>query len=277
MKHIEDKFTHTGIGELYYQGWLPEGEVRAVIQISHGLAEHGGRYINVVKQLVPLGFAVYAIDNIGHGRSSGPRAHVNRFEDFLTAQKLITKEIKQRHPGKKFFLLGHSMGGLIAAIYLLEHQDEFDGAVLSSPFVTVPAFVTDFTVFLAKVFSALAPKARLQEIPADGISRDPQEVQVYLDDPLVFKGKSTARMGAELLWGMQIIKAERSKIRLPLLIMHGTADFLAQPDETKNMFAEVSSTDKTLKLYEGYLHELFNEKDKEVPLSDLQAWLEAHL
>ena len=109
-----------------------------------------------------------------------------------------------------------------------------------------------------------------------GISRDPAEVQAYLDDPLVFKGKSTSRMGAELLWGMQTIMAEKSRLRLPLLIMHGTADFLAEPDETEIMFNTARSTDKTLKFYDGYLHELFNEIDKEVPLTDLQNWLEAH-
>ena len=275
MKHIEDRFELAGVGELYYQGWLPEGEVRAVVQISHGLAEHGGRYINVVNQLVPAGFAVYAVDNVGHGKSSGPRAHVNSFNDFISAQKTFTDMVKQRHPGKEMFLLGHSMGGLIAAIYLLEYQDEFDGAILTSPFVRVPEFVSPQVIFIAKTFSTITPTLRLQGIPAEGISRDPNEVKKYEQDPLVFRGKSTARMGAELIWGMQKIMAEKDRIGLPILIMHGTADFLAEPDDTEEMYQAVSSQDKTLKFYDGYLHELFNDVDKEIPLEDLQKWLEA--
>ena len=115
---------------LYYQGWLPEGEVRAVLLIVHGLAEHSGRYMNLVNRFVPLGYAVYGIDHIGHGRSEGRRLFVERFADYTEPLKTYVDMVRLRQPERPVILIGHSMGGLIGARYLIAHQMDLGGAIL---------------------------------------------------------------------------------------------------------------------------------------------------
>lgn len=277
MKHIENTFKQNGIGELYYQGWLPEGEVRAAVVVFHGLAEHGGRYINVVNQLVPQGFAVYALDLIGHGKSGGERLYVNCFENLTEPLKTFLDMVKTWQPDKKVFMLAHSMGGLVGAFFLLDHQHELDGAVLSGALTKVPDNITPMTMFMAKALSRLAPKVRLAGVDSSGISRDPQEVAAYVNDPLVFTGNTTARMGAEMIRAMERVNAEMGQIKLPVLILHGGSDYLSDPDASQTLYEGVGSEDKTLKIYEGYYHEIYNDIGKEVPLADVQVWLEAHI
>jgi acylglycerol lipase len=127
MKHQEGVFTGVRGAGLYYQCWLPEGEVRAVLLIVHGLAEHSGRYMNVVNRLVPLGYAVYGIDHIGHGRSEGRRLYVERFADYTEPLKTYFDMVQCWQPDKPVFLVGHSMGGLIGALHLLAHQKGLAG------------------------------------------------------------------------------------------------------------------------------------------------------
>jgi len=276
MEHIEGTFTQTGIGKLYYQGWLPDGEVRAVVVVFHGLAEHGGRYINVVSQLVPQGFAVYALDLIGHGKSSGDRLYVNCFEHLTDPLKTFLDMVKTWQPGKKVFMLAHSMGGLVGAYFLLDHQDELDGAAISGALTKVPDNITPITMFMAKALAKLAPKVRLAGVDSSGISRDPDEVAAYVNDPLVYGGNTTARMGAEMIRAMERVKAEMDQITLPVLILHGGSDYLSDPEASQLLYDGVGSEDKSLKTYEGYYHEIYNDIGKEVPLADLLAWLEAH-
>jgi alpha-beta hydrolase superfamily lysophospholipase len=277
MEHIEGSFNHEGVGNLYYQGWLPEGEPRAVLLILHGLAEHGGRYLNVVNQLVPAGFAVYAIDHYGHGRSEGPRTFVPCFEYFTEPLKTFLDRVKELQPGKKVFLFGHSMGGLIAAKFLLSYQDELGGAVISAPLVKIPEVVTASTIFLARTVSAIAPKLRLQGVPAEGVSRDPAVVEAYDNDPLNYRGKTTARLSSELLNNLKEIQGKEPWITLPVQVLQGGNDILIDPKGAEDFYHALGSEDKEHHEYDGYYHEIFNDLGKEIPLGDMQAWLEAHL
>jgi alpha-beta hydrolase superfamily lysophospholipase len=276
MEHIEGTFKANGIGKLFYQGWLPEGEVRAVVMVVHGLGDHSGRYLNVVNQLVPAGYAVYGIDHIGHGRSDGTRLYLNRFEDFTVPLNTYREMIRQWHPGKKIFLFGHSMGGLIAAFHLIDVQDQFTAAVISAPLVQVPDNITPLTRFVATALSLLLPKVQLAGVDPAGISRDPAVVEAYVEDPLVCHGKTTARLGNEMLKAMQRVAAERGSIRLPVLVFHGGDDPLVPIDGTRKFAAAMGSADKTYREYPDRYHETFNDLGKEEVLADLQAWLDAH-
>lgn len=277
MKHKESFFTFSEGIKIYYQCWLPEGEPKAVVMIEHGLAEHGGRYLNVANQLVPAGFAVYAVDQYGHGKSDGARVFIPRFEVFSEILKSFFDLIRAEYPDKKIFLLGHSMGSLISACYLLRHQDDLAGAVLTGVFTRTPDNITPLTVSLSKVLSKLVPKAGVTAIDAAAVSRDPEVVEAYDNDPLVYRGKVTARLGAETLRGFQKISEEQQKIELPILLMQGTEDKLVNPENAQALYDNISSEDKTLKYYQDYYHEVFNDLGKEQVLEDLQAWLEAHL
>ncbi|MBN2085807.1 MAG: lysophospholipase [Anaerolineales bacterium] len=199
MNHIEGKFIGVRKTEIFYQAWLPESEPKAVLPIIHGLGEHSGRYLNVVNHFVPLGYVVYGLDHIGHGKSGGPREFVQRFEDFSDTFTQYLAMVKQWQPGKPIFLLSHSIGGLIAAYYLLDHQAEFQGAIFSAPVVKVASHVSQMTVFMARTLSLLAPSAGVLPVDPSTISRDPDVVKAYIADPLVFHGKTTARLAAEML------------------------------------------------------------------------------
>ncbi len=277
MKHQEGTFKGMRDASIYYQSWLPEGKSIAILLIIHGLAEHSGRYMNVVNYFVPLGYAVYALDHIGHGKSSGTRVYVERFEDYTVTLKTYFDMVRHWQPDQPIFLVGHSMGGLIGAVYLLDHQAELTGAVLSGPAVKVHGTVSPVVIFVGKVISVLMPKLGLIGLEAEGVSRDPAVVQAYVNDPLVCRGKVTARLSAELVKAIRRVTAEATKITLPILIVQGGADKLVDPKGAQMLYDAVSSADKTIKIYDGLYHEVFNEPEHDQVLGDVKAWLETHL
>ncbi len=276
MEHVEGRLAGAGGATLFHQGWLPEGDPVAVVMISHGLGEHAGRYGNVVEALVPAGYAVYGLDHRGHGRSSGPRAHIRRYGDFLADFDAFRRHVAARHPGLPLFLLGHSMGGNIALGYALEHQEGLRGLVLSGPALTVPDDVPPLLLQLSGVLGRLAPRLRATGLDATRISRDPAVIAAYRSDPLVFSGKFTAGLGSALLVAMRSFPDRVSGLRLPLLILHGTADELADPSGSRMLEARAGSSDVTARYYPGLYHEVFNEPERGEVLAELKAWLDAH-
>ena len=277
MKHLEGNFNDSRGTEIYYQYWLPEGDVKAVILIVHGLAAHSGRYMNVVNHFVPLGYAVYGMDHSGHGRSGGTKSYIDSFDHYLDALSIYFAEVQGWQKGKPLFLLGHSMGGLIAATFLVDNQDQFRGAILSGPAAKIPDDVNGVTIAIGKLLSKLLPKAGIITLDVEGVSRDPKIVRDYVEDPLTYKGKTPARLAAELLSAMEKLQSNAASISLPLIIIQGGADRLVNPAGAQFLYDTVSSKDKTLKMYEGLYHEVLNEPEKEQVLGDVETWLEQHL
>ncbi len=260
----------------YYQAWLPEGDAKAVLLIAHGLGEHSGRYGNVVNHFVPLGYAVYALDFIGHGKSDGMREYVERFEDYTDTLTIFYHQVVGWQPDKPIFLLGHSMGGTIACYYLLDHQERFKGAIISAPLIKLSDTISPSTIRMGKILSRLAPKAGLLALDASLISRDPAVVAAYVNDPLVFHQKTTARLSAELLRAMLRVSAEIHKISTPFIAVQASEDKLVDPGGAQMLYDRASSNDKTLKIYPGLYHEVFNEPERTQVLGDVETWLEAH-
>jgi acylglycerol lipase len=277
MNHQEGFIEGVRGTRIYHQCWLPESEPKAVLMIVHGLGEHSGRYLNVVNHFVPMGFAVYGIDHPGHGKSGGTRKYLDRFEDFIENVKSHFDRIKARQADKPIFLVGHSMGGLISAIYLLDHQAGLNGAILSGPSVKIPGNVSPITVFIGKMLAALMPKLGLFKTAPEGVSRDPAVVQAYIDDPLVYKGKTTVGLAAEVMKAMQRISSEAGKITLPILILQGGADWIVDPAGAKMLYDSVSSADKEIKIYDGLYHEVYNEPEHPKVLQDVEQWIGAHM
>ena len=277
MKHHEGFFEDVGNTRIYHQCWLPESNPKAVLMIVHGLGEHSGRYVNVVNHFVPAGFAVYGMDHPGHGKSGGARKYVNRFEDFIDPVKAYFKKIQGWQAGKPIFLVGHSMGGLISTVYLLDHQAGLQGAILSGPSVKIPDNISPITIFIGKMLDALTPKLGLIKTAPEGVSRDQAVVQAYIDDPLVYKGKTTVRLASELLKATQRVRSEARKITLPILILQGGADWIVDPSGAKMLFDAVSSADKQIKIYDGLYHEIYNEPEHPQVLQDVEQWIDAHM
>jgi acylglycerol lipase len=276
VNHQEGSFLGVRGAQIYAQAWLPDGKPKAALLIVHGLAEHSGRYTNVIEHLVPLGYAAYALDLIGHGRSEGERAYIDRFTDYTATVATYLGMVYAWQPGVPVFVLGHSVGALIAACCFLDDASGMAGAVLSGVSAQMPDNVTPVTMLLAQALSALAPRAPVQAIEAQAISRDPAVVQAYVADPLVYTGRICARTGVEMLKAQQRLMAEASRVTLPVLMVHGSEDRLCPLAGARPFYEAIASTDKTLKVYDGLYHEVYNEPEREQVLSDVAAWLETH-
>ncbi len=277
MNHSEGTFKGVRDANIYYQDWLPDGEARAVLLVVHGLGEHSGRYMNIVNHFTPLGYAVYALDHIGHGKSEGKREMVETFEDFTDTLTIFYKLVKGWQSGKPIFLLGHSLGGLIATYYLLDHQADFKGAIISAPAIKIGDSVSPAIITLGKLLSKLAPGMGLLALDASFICHDPQVVAAYVNDPLVFHGKTPARLAAEMLKAMQRVSTEVGKISLPFIVVQGSEDKLVDPGGAQMLYDQAGSKDKTVKIYPGLYHEVFNEPERAAVLTDVETWLTAHV
>lgn len=275
MIYQEDNFTGYGDTNLYYQSWLPEEKPRAVLIIVHGLAEHGGRYGNIVEYFVPRGYGVYAFDLRGHGKSEGWRCYVERFEYYVRDLETFVSIVKKEQTGYQVYVLGHSMGSTIGIAYALHNQAEIDGLIVTGTTLKPGSSVTPVQIFMAGAMSAILPRMGVATLDAGSISQDRDVVQAYLNDSLVYNGKVTARLGAELLKVMKILQQKLSDIHLPVLILHGADDKLADPQSSQLLYDNVSSMDKTVLFYKGYHHEIHNEPGRNSVLADIENWLEA--
>jgi acylglycerol lipase len=277
VNHIEGDFSGVRNARIFFQAWLPDAEPKAALILLHGLGSHSGRYTNIVHPLLPRGYAVYGFDQIGHGRSDGARGRIERFEDLTETLAIFRTTVGGRQAGKPVFLFGHSMGGLIAAFHLLDHQTDFQGAVFSAPAVKAGERITPAAILLGRILSAVAPGAGVLRLNPDFLSHDPEVVRAYRDDPLVHHGKTPARLAAELWKAMRRVAEEAGRITLPFLALQGGADKIVDPGGAQWLYDRAGSKDKTLRIYAGLYHETFNEPERGRVLQDIETWLETHL
>jgi alpha-beta hydrolase superfamily lysophospholipase len=276
MIHNEGTFSGYGGLELYYQCWLPEGVSKAILAIVHGHGERSGRYGNVVDWLVPRGYAVYAFDLRGHGRSSGPRGHIERWDVLREDLAAFLALVRAQEPGQALFLVGHSLGGLIALEYVLHHPEGLAGVVASGPLLTEPG-ISPLLITLSKVLSSVLPRLALKSgLDTTALSRDPAVVAAYVSDPLVHSF-GTARLGVELVKAVEWTQAHAADLALPCLIVHGAADRICPPEGSRIFYENVAVADKERQVYEGYYHEVYNDVGKERVLAAVEAWIERHL
>ncbi|MCX5042628.1 lysophospholipase [Aldersonia sp. NBC_00410] len=262
-------------GMIRWQGWLPDGPATALVVVVHGLGEHAGRYAWVAEQLAAKGYAVYAPDHQGHGLSDGTRANIDSMDGVADDVGTMLAEATRRHPDVPRFLLGHSLGGLITLYYVTRRPVELAGVVLSAP-AADPGAVSAVEKIAARVLSRVAPNLGVLQLDATTVSRDPEVVQRYIDDPLVHSGKIPARTVGELLAAFERMQPRLAQLQVPLLVMHGTADALVSPDATKLVADAVGTSDLTVKYYDGLYHELLNEPEREQVLDEVLTWLDGH-
>lgn len=277
MIHSTDTIESSTGCVLFTQRWKPKTKARAVFVIAHGLTEHSDRYLPLVEHFVEKGVCVYALDHEGHGRSEGQRAYIRRFDDYVESLNTLVDIAQKENPGKKVFLIGHSMGGAISVNYLLKYQDKLAGCFLSGAALSVGKVIGPVQQQILKWFSLVLPKTPLIKIEGEAVSRNPEVVEAYENDPLVYRGKATARLLAEIVKGAKRGLARASEITLPMMILHGEDDRLATPDGSEALFDKISSRDKTLIIYPELYHEIFLEDEKYEVFADMEEWLEKHL
>jgi alpha-beta hydrolase superfamily lysophospholipase len=262
-----------GLG-IFWQAWLPASGPRAAVVLAHGASEHSGRYAWTGERLAERGYALYAVDHRGHGRSEGPRAVIDRMDNAVEDLNQLVAIACSRHGDRRPFLLGHSMGGAVALAYALRHQEELEGLVLSAPLAALEA-ASPVTRWTGILLSAVAPRLGVYEIDSTAVSRDPEVVRAYDADPLNHHGKLPARTVAELTAAVGRFPVEVPRLTLPLLVMHGTADRLTPPEGSEMVHAGVASGDKTILRYDGLYHEILNEPERDRVVGDILAWLDA--
>ena len=278
MKTQSGNFTAQDGTSIYWKGWTPDKAPKAVVHVIHGYAEHIDRYGNVVGELLPAGYAVFGTDHRGHGKSEGKRGHVKSFQEFIDDEKQFWHNIIQtKFPGIPYFVLGHSMGSLIAMNYVEQNAVGMKGLILSGtgslPGKDIPKILLTIINILSKILPAVHVKSPL---PPEFISRDMDVVKAYIEDPLVYN-VITPRLAYEMNRYVVIGAQNSGKIKIPVLIQLGSRDtaFSGQ----RELFEMIGSTDKTFKLYEGLKHEVYNElaADRAKVLADLKNWLDGHI
>lgn len=244
---------------------------RARVVLVHGYAEHMGRYAHVIEALNGAGFEVHAFDLRGHGRSEGVRGHVLRFQDYLDDLDLFLAELPQ--DALPLFLLGHSLGGLLSLRYVLDRPDAFVALAVSSPYLHIATDVHFLKEAVANAASHLAPTLLTKSpIEAKALSHDPAVVEAYIADPLIFK-TFNARWFFEAREAQEEVLKRAGEVRLPVLMLIGSADPIAEPARSKEVFERLGSPDKRLEVYDGFFHEVLNEVGKERVVRDLVGWL----
>ena len=259
----------------YWQGWAVP-DPAGVVVLVHGAHEHGGRYAHVAERLGAAGYASYAPDHPGHGRSPGRRGDIRSLDAAVEGVAQTARAAADRHPGVPLFVYGHSLGGLVALQYLTgtPHR-RVAGAVLSAPALDTST-ATPVQRLVAPVLSRLAPGLGVLTLDPGTVSRDPAVVAAYRADPLNHTGRMVARTGTEIMLGAAAMPDRLASLQLPLLVLHGGADRLMPPAASEVVRRHAGSQDLTVRVYDGLFHEPHNEPEQEQVLDDVVAWLDAH-
>ncbi|QTD57941.1 lysophospholipase [Parasphingorhabdus cellanae] len=259
--------------KLYCQNWIPDEAPKAVIILVHGYDEHSGRYAYFAEHCVNNGFAVHTLDHWGHGKSDGVHGFVPDFTVYHDGLDALLDQLPEDQRALPLILVGHSLGGLISASYLLENQSQFAAAVLSGPAIKATEEPSSFMKGLSRFLSNVAPKMGVLSLDATGVSRDPQVVADYLADPLVSGTKISARLAAEMMGYMEVVQNKADHIKLPMLLLHGEDDSLTAPEGSVFLHEHIGSDKKMLKIYPRLFHEIFNEPEKDAVLTDMTDWI----
>lgn len=277
IQHDEGAVTQRAVPgpALYFTSAIPESP-KAFVGLLHGYADHAARYAHVMDLWAERGIASVALDMRGHGRAAGTRGYCARFDEFLDDAAELSRLVADRARGGASFLFGHSFGGLVAAMSVLEQQRAWRGVVLSSPFFDVALAVPAVKLMAARVASRVYPKLGIpSNIPSSGLTHDAKRAKAYDDDPLVFK-EARAR------WFVETTKAQArglgraGELTMPLYMVFGTADPVVKFSAGKQFFDAAGSADKTWDPREGQLHETLNEPDWKDNAGKIADWLLAH-
>jgi alpha-beta hydrolase superfamily lysophospholipase len=271
----EEMLKGAGGLSIFMRSWQPAGNPRAIVAMVPGFNSHSGYFKWVGDQFAANGLAAYAVDLRGRGKSEGERFFVENIGDYVSDVDLMVQTAKSRQPDLPVFLLGHSAGGVVSCVYTLEHQDELAGLICEDFAFQVPA--PDIALAALKGLSHLAPHAHLFKLKNEDFSRDPEVVSAMNNDPLIENENQPLQTVAEFVRADNRLKREFPLIKLPVFILHGTADKVTKFEGSQFFYDTVGSKDRTLGLYEGHFHDLLNDVGKEGVLRDIQEWLDARL
>ena len=272
LRRVESHLSDAGAPRLFRRSWTPQHPER-VLALVHGYAEHSGRYEHVGRWFGARGSAVHAFDLRGHGRSEGLRCHVDRFDDYLDDVDRFLDAVRSDHPELPIVLVGHSMGGLVTATFLAERRPRLLGAALSAPALALSPSLSRARIVASRLLRRVAPRLAIGSgLDPAGLSRDPEVVRGYLEDPLVQR-TMTASLAAELLSTLEATAARAFDVQVPVLLMHGEQDPLCPAAGSRAFYEGLHDARSGLRLYPELRHEIFNEPERERVFADLASWV----
>jgi alpha-beta hydrolase superfamily lysophospholipase len=276
VEHRSGTFTAVDGLALYYQAWLPSTPPRAALINLHGLGDHSGLYPSIAAHFPLCGFAVYAYDMRGNGRSPGQRAYLRHWNEYRSDLDAFIRQVRIWQAGSPIFVLGHSLGGLVVLDYALHLPAELSGVIASAPplgKVGVPPIL----MALGRVMSRIWPRFSLEVgMDLSGLARDPTVIETVLSDPL-FHRRGTARLSTEVTAAIARVQARAADLAVPLLIVHGSADRMVPPDGSREFFRKVRHPVRELREYPDSYHGLFADRDQKQVLADVEGWLNSRL
>ncbi|GAP98947.1 alpha/beta hydrolase [Leptolyngbya sp. NIES-2104] len=276
MHHTQGFFKSVGGLKLHYQSCQPQHQTQAIVILLHGLGSHSGRFNNVIQYLVPAGYTVYALDLRGHGRSTGLRGHLNDWSEYRADLSRFLQVIDEQCSNCPRFVLGHSLGGMIALDYGLRFPTALQGIITIAPALGLNG-ISSTKLWLANTFSRIAPRFRLKVgIDLEAISRDREVLNDCTQDPLVHSIAS-ARFGSELFKTIAWVESQAANLQVPLLILHGGDDVVAHPEGSQAFFEQLTLSDKERHEYPGSRHAPHNDINYEELLIDLERWLDRQI
>ena len=275
MSHIEfERKSFDGLS-LYFQGWQVDDGQKGVICLVHGLGEHSGRYAHWADLLNRAGYSVLSFDLRGHGKSQGKKGHVPNFDAYMKDISLLLGEAETRSSKIPNFLYGHSLGGILVANYVLRKNPHLAGVVITSPGFRTALEQQKVKIALAKIMGSLLPELSMPTgLDPKAISRDPEVVTKYINDPLVH-GTATTAMAKNTLDAISWAFQHANEWTLPLLLMHGDCDQIAFIEGSREFSSKIRG-DCTLKIWPGLCHELHNEPEKELVFEYLHEWIDKY-
>jgi len=260
---------------IFTRHWEPAQAPTATLVICHGVNSHGGQYIRAAEDFAAHGYAVTALDLRGRGRSEGERFYTDSIDDYVSDVAQTIELARSKHPDLPVYLLGHSAGGVTSVTYALDHQDRIDGLICES--FAFRVYAPDIALKLLEGASHLIPHTHVLKLKMEDFSRDPAWVAQLNADPLTLDEVQPVQTVASFARAGERFEREFSRITLPVLILHGTADKATRPDGSQQFFDEAGSSDKTLKLYEGHYHDLLNDLGREQVMDDIIGWIDARV
>ena len=275
-QHNEETFEGKNGLKLFSQNWTPDGSSKATLIIVHGLHDYSTRYAGAAEDLVKQGYAVYAFDLPGHGKSEGKRQSIGSFDEYLEDLDRFVKRVQSKELGKPLFMFGFSMGANIVATYLLDKKTDIKGVILAAPGLKAPDSTPKIAIILLKSLVPLLPNmGTARQSPSD-FSRDPVVVAEMGKDPLLSWKPVPARTILGVVRTGEKLRREAGDFSIPFLMLQGSADKLVSPEGSKIFYERSHSTDKTFKLYENVNHDLLHEPEKQTVMNDISNWLEKH-
>ncbi len=272
IRRTESRFRGAGDRSLLRRSWLAPEPERALVMV-HGLAEHSGRYDQLGAWFARRGCAVLAYDQRGHGESAGRRGHVRSFDDLLDDLAIFLELVRSEHPALPLFLAGHSMGGLVVTAFVRERHPDLIAVVVSGATLALPASFSSGKIVAVRLLRRLLPRLALDAgLDPAGLSRDPEVMRRYVDDPLVFS-RVTVSMAVEMLSAMERSARGGAAVALPMLLLHGAEDPICLPSGSTSFRDSLLGPGHELRIYPGLRHEIFNEPEREEIFSELLEWI----